>query len=305
MTPGSLHLRPFSGRIASCFFRCALIAPFLLGDLTGRPVAAQETPGEPFPQPRFFELLDEGYAAAEEGDHDRALALWLVAFDESRGAPELEEARLTLALDALVMLAEEHEPAVEALVTRRDAAERRLLESRPTVHDADEAIALNASLSGPERSLALYDRYRSIPDADPEIVTEFRYLLWTELIAAGRYEELADLASVRVTELIPLMEHAREAIERFEETPLEANGEMPASPPEPDAAADDHAEDEDHPEHYYGDEFDLVAEALELYEILLGAGREDGAAQLAGAILMLEAEAEPALEAVRAKLKSR
>lgn len=255
----------------------------------------------------FFELYDAGVAHADAGDAPEALRAWLEAFDRSRGVPGLEEARLTLPLDGILALAEGYEPAHKALIERRDAAERALVENQAFLEDAEEVVALNALLTGPDRSLAAYDRYRRRRDADPEIVAVLRDLLWSDLIAAGRYDELAQEAELRAGELIPLMDQAREAIQRYEEEAAaheEAAGGEPADLLDdgPDSAGNENtggmavpAADAGEIWHEWGDDLDLVAEAIELYEVLIGSGRAKPAEALRKAVLRLEPEAEDAL----------
>lgn len=285
----------------SCLFILTLVLEFT----APRDGAAQGGSPQRVSESRFFELLDEGAVRADEGDEAGALGVWLAAFDGSRGVPGLEEARLTLALDALVALGESYDPAMKALIERRNAAERRLVETRGAIEDADEIVALNGFLSGPERSLAVYDRYRARRDADPEITLVLRDLLWSDLAEAGRYGELADEAAARAKELIPAMDHAREAMERYERELAEGGAEggtehdSPPGAPEGETSAEGAGEiwhDEiSHGDGGHGDEDDLIGEALDLYEILLGARREPEALKLAEAILRLEPEAREAL----------
>jgi hypothetical protein len=294
---------------AGCFRRyaCLLMWLAVLGFFPIRGAVAQTPSSERVSQEQFLELLDGGFRAVEEDESDRALALWLEAFDGSRGVAGLEEARLTLALEAIMTLGEGgYEPAAQALVVRRDAAERRLLESDAAVVDADEMVALNAPLAGSERSVQVYDRYRARSDADPEVVSALRFLLWAELLNAQRYTDLADLASPRAKELIPLMDHVREAIKQFERETAsgESGGEGPPAPePEGDSGHAHEHDEEGHSDHFYGDEFDLITEALEIYEVLLGSGRGAEAEPLKQAILRLEPEAEATLEQVRAEME--
>jgi len=288
-------------------FAFALILEFA----APRDGAAQGASPQRVSESRFFELLDEGTVRADEGDEAGALGVWLAAFDGSRGVPGLEEARLTLALDALVALGESYDPAMKALIERRNAAERRLVETKGAIEDADEIVALYSFLSGPERSLAAYDRYRARRDADPEITLVLRDLLWSDLADAGRYAELADDAVLRAKELIPAMNHAREAMERYEREMAAGPGEGEEMPAPDDISAEEGGsaefshDDEAHDEHALRDEFDLMGEALELYEILTGADRKPEAESLATAILRLEPESEPALQEAREVAGSR
>lgn len=253
--------------------------------------ADAQSANERISERQFFDLYERGVEHEADGEYARALEDWLAAFDHSRTVPGLEEVRLTLTLDAMATLSEGYEPAHEALILRRDRVERALVEDRVVIEDAEELVSLNAFLAGPERNLAAWDRYRARRDADPEIVAVLRDLLWDDLVDAGRFEELADEAELRAGELIPLMDRAREAMERY-------NRSVSASDVHDAEPESFHVEEGESGEiwHEVGDDLDLVGEAIRVYEVLTGAGREASAKALKMAILKLEPEAEEALE---------
>lgn len=267
----------------------------------------QAPPSESIDERTFFELYDAGVARAEAGDEPLALGAWLEAFDRSRGVPGLEEARLTLPLDGILALAEGYAPAQAALVERRNAVERALVEKQATIEDAEEMVALNGLLAGPDRSLEAYDRYRARRDADPEIVAVLRDLLWGDLISAGRYEEVADEAELRAKELIPLLQQAREAMERHDEDAAAAAEDF-GEPAIPEASAESEATVDSHHTageiwHESDDEMDLVSEAIELFEVLLGSGRSKKAGAIRDAILTLEPETHEIIAEIEAEFE--
>jgi RNA polymerase sigma factor (sigma-70 family) len=100
-----------------------------------------------------------------QGKNAEALEHYLWCFDEGlKYSPAFVGVRSSFLLSELRELAKVHPPALEALVTRRNAVEERIMAGSMDKMSVYEMIQLNANLEQPERTMALFDQ---LPEGHP------------------------------------------------------------------------------------------------------------------------------------------
>lgn len=127
-------------------------------------------------------------ALADGGQYGPALEQLLYLFDDfAARAPGASGVRRTALLEQIAKLAQVHPPAMEALLSRRSAAEAAAFNSKEPGDALKDFLALNLALKDTGKSLAFYDQLPS-DDARRKTVATFAF---DSLIAAGRYNNEA------------------------------------------------------------------------------------------------------------------
>jgi hypothetical protein len=133
-----------------------------------------------------------------QGKNAEALEHYLWCFDEGlKYSPAFVGVRSSFLLNELRELAKVHPPALEALITRRDAVEERIVAGSSEKMSVYEMIQLNANLEQPERTMALFDqlpeghaaRSSLVDFASEQFASARRY---HDMVAAGNPEGTFD-----------------------------------------------------------------------------------------------------------------
>ncbi len=133
-----------------------------------------------------------------QGKNAEALEHYLWCFDEGlKYSPAFVGVRSSFLLSELRELAKVHPPALEALVTRRNAVEERIRSGSTEKMAVYEMIQLNANLEQPERTMALFDqlpeghaaRSSLVDFAGEQFTSAKRY---GDMVAAGSPEATFD-----------------------------------------------------------------------------------------------------------------
>jgi len=136
--------------------------------------------------------LEYGRELARAGRKDEALAEYSWCFDHGNENPwnGFTGVRLSFLLSAWMELAGRHPPALEALETRRDQAEKKLLDGTGGFGEAADVAALNRALGSSERTLKAFDQLRKDDRLQPAMVPVLLREIAPLLVDAKRYEDL-------------------------------------------------------------------------------------------------------------------
>lgn len=143
---------------------------------------------------------------AEKARFEEALGHYLWCFDHGvESDPAYVGVRGSFLLGEIEQLGRRYPPALDALRTRRDAAEDRVAQldsdSRAANMAALDACKLNEKLGEPHRTLAIYDRLRALVP-EPPIAAVLREQLVEQLADARRYGEVLQSCSNRADRMV-------------------------------------------------------------------------------------------------------
>ena len=134
-----------------------------------------------------------GRAYAELGRHEDALREYLWCFDEGNvHRPAFRGVRLSYLLINIIALGQSHQPAHQAIVARRDAAEQRLLDGSATEDDVNVFVAINRELDDSDSTLGMYDKLKDETTLADPVVERLLYWCFDLLVAARRYGEVVE-----------------------------------------------------------------------------------------------------------------
>jgi thiol-disulfide isomerase/thioredoxin len=141
--------------------------------------------------------MDLGDELARAGRYDEALEEYLHCFDEGADAPGFGGVRLSYLLSSLVRLGGVCPRALDALVERAEASERRLREGGDPVDagdagDARDMAALNEALGRDARTLEVYDALRAVDGTDPSVLDGMYRSVIDLLMESERYADVLD-----------------------------------------------------------------------------------------------------------------
>ncbi len=211
--------------------------------------------------------LREARRVMKLGYYRRAMKDLLWCYDEGpEESPSFIRLRSTLVVEALGQLAAIYPPVKPAIAKRRDTLESAIEAGTASAFDIQGYATMNRIIDQTDKTLALYDRMRSRKD-DPSIAQNLRSELTDELIAARRYDELA--------EAIDVSRESDNAIASYHRTIDRLRRINEADPVEFERLASSERER-------------IVNQLGRFYEILVGTKRHAAASSLAARILEID-----------------
>ena len=235
-------------------------------------VSAQTRPSSPEGRKVTKEELDRRFdlarSLAQEGKFEQALKEYLFVFDNSRGVSSYGGVRLSYVPGEIAAIGSKYRPALLALQTRRDEREKLVLAGKAVFDDTHELTSLNDYLGEPERSVALFDKLKTMGPVYSGVREDLIMLIWEQLAEAKRYGDLKD----KVDEL------ARRVVSQIAESAI--NNDFPdnsvLSSPE-----------------YQGYlRQSVIKDGGRVYETLLGVGKAEKADKLAKWMLTYSSDGE-------------
>lgn len=143
------------------------------------------------------EELDTHFAMArslaQQKKFEQALKEYLFVFDNSRDVAGYGGVRLSYVPDEIADIGRTYHPAILALQSRRNEREKLVLAAKADFDVIHELTSLNEHLSEPERNLALFDKLKSMGSAYSEVRQDMLRLIWDQLAAVKRYDDLKDI----------------------------------------------------------------------------------------------------------------
>ncbi len=128
-----------------------------------------------------------GQALAEKGEYPEALAEYLWCFDHGlEASPSFVGVRVSFLLMYMKNLADKYQPARQAMESRRDDREAKVLAGSKDIELIQDLVALNKTLEQPEKSLAVFDKLPA-NSKTREIMSR---LLTEQFLEARRYADV-------------------------------------------------------------------------------------------------------------------
>lgn len=159
-------------------------------------VSAQTRQSSADGQKVTHEELDTHFALArslaKERKFEQALKEYLFVFDNSRNVAGYGGVRLSYVPGEIADIGRTYHPAILALQSRRDEREKLVLAAKADFDVLHELTSLNEYLGEPERNIALFDKLKTMGSAYSEVREDMLRLIWEQLAAAKRYEDLKD-----------------------------------------------------------------------------------------------------------------
>jgi hypothetical protein len=175
-----------------------LSLPVLILLLVGCPLLVSAQGRDPVPERREVtrEELDRRFdlarSLAKEGKFEQALNEYLFVFDNSREVSSYGGVRLSYVPIEIAEMGRVYRPAVVALKTRRDEREKLVLTGKAGFDVVQELTSLNQYLDEPERSVALFDKLKTMGTVSADVREDLLTLIWEQLVEAKRYSDLKD-----------------------------------------------------------------------------------------------------------------
>jgi thiol-disulfide isomerase/thioredoxin len=139
---------------------------------------------------------DLGDELAEARRYEEALEQYLWCWDHGLEHDDSYGGRDSFLISSIAELRWKYPPALEALVQRRDACEKSLLEGAVTFRLAQDLAMLNDALDDNASTLRVYDTLRARKDLDSRAQSSVQYGMFDkvrdELLKAGRYQDVLD-----------------------------------------------------------------------------------------------------------------
>jgi hypothetical protein len=152
------------------------------------------------------EELDTHFALArslaEEKKFEQALKEYLFVFDNSRDVAAYGGVRLSYVPSEIAAIGRIYRPAILALHSRRDEREKLVLTAKADFNVIHELTSLNEHLEEPERNIALFDKLKTMGSAYSEVRDDILMLIWEQLVAAKRYDDLKDKVDVLAKQVV-------------------------------------------------------------------------------------------------------
>lgn len=202
--------------------------------------------------------MQYGDELARVGRYEEALAEYLWCFDNGRKSMGFAGVRLSFLLSDITRLGEKHPPALRALEERRDAAEARVLAAPTSFEELSDASALNRALKTPQRTIALYDRLRAAGPVSANAKSALGQVILAPLVEARRYVDALELFSKPEG-------FVRDSIRMHQSAEALRSKMGDAGDADLDAML----------------KGSIVGRCAPIYEALVGAGRDDKAAEVA------------------------
>ncbi len=207
-------------------------------------------------------LLVYARTLEEAGRIDDALEHYLRCFDGRSTSPGGFGGVQLVVVDELGRLSKTHARAKEALMERRDAGRRRLLTGQGTRTDPSVLASANTWLGAVDDTLEVYEKLQS---RHPDSLT-------TRLLCEGAVDSALHFKRYeRIVELIDVAAHAKLAYDQYQgdvQRPI-----PPGASPATFRALTRSA---------------FVQRTVRYYEMLIGVGRHDQAAQLASMLVSVD-----------------
>lgn len=137
----------------------------------------------------LVQLHIQAESCFDEGEYEAALMRYIEVFDGSRGLAEWQSKRLTILLADMAALADDYEPAMQALMSMRDQREAALLSTKQDWNTINEWAALNRQLE-PERTIEIYFKLKANSDQNNPTLSLIRQIDSAQFIRRGLYQEL-------------------------------------------------------------------------------------------------------------------
>lgn len=141
------------------------------------------------PAPDLVHLHMQAESDFDEGNYETALMHYVEVFDGSREMAEWQNKRLTTLLADMAALADDYEPAMQALTIMRDQREAALLGATIDWTTVNEWAALNRQLA-PERTIEIYFKLKANSDQNGPTLSLIRQIESAQFIGQGLYQEL-------------------------------------------------------------------------------------------------------------------
>ncbi len=141
------------------------------------------------PAPDLVQLHIQAESDFDEGNYEAALMHYIAVFEGSRGLAEWQSKRLTILLADMAALADDYEPAMQALTIMRDQREAALLGATIDWTNVNEWAALNRQLA-PERTIETYFKLQANSDQNGPTLSLIRQIESAQFIRQGLYQEL-------------------------------------------------------------------------------------------------------------------
>jgi len=203
---------------------------------------------------------------ADAGKYEEALAEYLWCFDHgAEASPAYIGVRGSFLLGNIQRLGKEYPPALRALQERRDKAEAAVLAGTDLRRNAPDMTALNRTLGDQRRNLAVYDKLREEKRLDEAVKDRLIREIAPLLVEAKRYADLVEDAG-------DVEEWVHREIGFVKSTPLPTKDKDPEMVKMMEASQAMYA-------------FSKATELGLWYEALLGAGKLESAAKVAGEIV--------------------
>jgi len=221
-------------------------------------------------------------AYAELGQDAEALREYLWCFDEGEKHSEsFHGVRLSFLLSYIERLGRRYPPARQALVERRDRAERRIVDGSAEYDDVAVYTSINREFDEVEATLALYDRVKAEGSLDSRSDSSFANAVFDLLVDAKRYERVSaeydipdrvDQAFSTHKMMVEMYEDFDGLLERLQvDVDESTRNEFAKLAQDPDR----------HRELIELDHRYLRDQVAKSYQVLIGAGRLDDAAAIA------------------------
>ena len=125
----------------------------------------------------------------DEGEYEAALMRYIEVFEGSRSLPKWQTMRLTILLADMAALADDYEPAMQALTSMRDLREAAMLGAKQDWTTISEWAALNHQLE-PERTIDIYFKLKANSAQYGPTLSTIRQIESSHFIRLGLYQEL-------------------------------------------------------------------------------------------------------------------
>jgi hypothetical protein len=141
----------------------------------------------------------------QEKKFEQALKEYLFVFDNSRDVSSYGGVRLSYVPSEIASMEGMYRPAILALQSRRDEREKLVLAQKADFNVVQELTALNEYLDEEERNIVTFDKLKSIGPGSSETREDMLLLIWKQLAAVKRYDDLKDkvddLAKIVATQI--------------------------------------------------------------------------------------------------------
>lgn len=139
--------------------------------------------------PDLAQLHKQAESDFDEGNYEAALMHYITVFNGSRGLAEWQSKRLTILLADMAALADDYEPAMQALIGMRDQREAALIGAKQDWTTINEWAALNRQLE-PERTIEIYFKLKANSEQNGPTLSLIRQIESAQFIRRGLYQEL-------------------------------------------------------------------------------------------------------------------
>ncbi|MDA0832754.1 MAG: hypothetical protein O2955_10060 [Planctomycetota bacterium] len=139
---------------------------------------------QPPDDPDVHAIMDEAARDTRDCNYETALAKFLWFHENSRGVPGLGGVRLSFALGYWFDLAQKYPPALEAFVTTRDEAAKKVFEATNSFKSFHELTALNRKLKEFDHTVNVF---KKVVESRPDQAKHLYHAAEPALIKSGEF----------------------------------------------------------------------------------------------------------------------